>query len=301
MDNIISTENTNDRTKDIDITDTLGIVTLINNEDMTVALAVKKALPEIAQAVDIISGNFKHGGRLFYFGAGTSGRLGILDASECPPTFSTDPEMVQGVIAGGDIAIKTAVEGAEDSETLAQEDFIKKNIHQNDTVVCISASGNANYVIKILKLAKETGCRTISVSSNIDAGMKKFSDCFIFVDTGAEAVAGSTRMKAGTAQKMVLNMLTTASMIKIGKTYKNYMIDVKATNDKLKNRAVRIVSAIAECDANTAKTVLESNDYDVKSSILQIKYNIGAEEANRILKSCSGILRRVFETVNNQN
>ena len=301
MDNIISTENTNDRTKDIDITDTLGIVTLINNEDMTVALAVKKALPEIAQAVDIISGNFKHGGRLFYFGAGTSGRLGILDASECPPTFSTDPEMVQGVIAGGDIAIKTAVEGAEDSETLAQEDFIKKDIHPNDTVVCISASGNANYVIKILKLAKETGCRTISVSSNIDAGMKKISDCFIFVDTGAEAVAGSTRMKAGTAQKMVLNMLTTASMIKIGKTYKNYMIDVKATNDKLKNRAVRIVSAIAECDANTAETVLGNNDYDVKSSILQIKYNIGPDEANRILKSCSGILRRVFEAANKQN
>ena len=280
---MISTETLNKNTENIDLTDTLGIVTLINNEDLTVAIAVQKALPEIAAAVDIISTNFQNGGRLLYFGAGTSGRLGILDASECPPTFNTNPSMVQGIIAGGDVAIKTAIEGAEDSTELAEFDFKSKEIKSNDSIVCISASGNANYVVKILELARNSGCRTIAVSSNKNAKMKDFADCFIFVDTGAEAISGSTRMKAGTAQKMVLNMLTTASMIKIGKTYKNYMIDVKATNDKLKKRAIRIVSSIAKCDEKIAENVLCTNGYNVKVSILQIKYKIDDKKAADLL------------------
>lgn len=297
MENLISTENLNKNTQDIDLTDSLGIVTLINDEDLKVALAVKDALPKIAEAVDIISANFLNGGRLLYFGAGTSGRLGILDASECPPTFNTDPKMVQGTIAGGDIAIKTAVEGAEDSVFLAQEDFRRLAIQNNDTVVCISASGNANYVVKILELAKENGCRTIGISSNISAKMKNFADCFIFIDTGAEAILGSTRMKAGTAQKMVLNMLTTASMVRIGKTYKNYMIDVRATNDKLKKRAVRIVSSVAECDESAAKDILEKNGFNVKAAILQLKYKIAYQKATELLHQNGGVLRKVFETI----
>ena len=295
---MISTETLNKNTENIDLTDTLGIVTLINNEDLTVAIAVQKALPEIAAAVDIISTNFQNGGRLLYFGAGTSGRLGILDASECPPTFNTNPSMVQGIIAGGDVAIKTAVEGAEDSTELAEFDFKRKEIKSNDSIVCISASGNANYVVKILELARNSGCRTIAVSSNKNAKMKDFADCFIFVDTGAEAISGSTRMKAGTAQKMVLNMLTTASMIKIGKTYKNYMIDVKATNDKLKKRAIRIVSSIAKCDEKIAENVLCTNGYNVKVSILQIKYKIDDKKAADLLKEHRGVLRKVFEALN---
>lgn len=294
MTDTISTENLNKNTENIDLADSLGIVTLINNEDLKVALAVQKALPQIAQAVDIISNNFQNGGRLLYFGAGTSGRLGILDASECPPTFNTDQSMVQGIIAGGDAAIKTAAEGAEDSIELAKKDFSDKEITKNDTVVCISASGNANYVVKILELAKTNGSKTISISSNKNAKMKEFSDCFIFVDTGAEAISGSTRMKAGTAQKMILNMLTTASMVKIGKTYKNYMIDVKATNDKLKNRAVRIVSAITKCSGEQAQKILTLNNYDVKNSILQIKYNITSQKASELLEQNNGILRKVF-------
>ncbi len=295
---MISTETLNKNTENIDLTDSLGIVTLINNEDLTVAIAVQKALPEIAAAVDIISTNFQNGGRLLYFGAGTSGRLGILDASECPPTFNTNPSMVQGIIAGGDVAIKTAVEGAEDSTELAEFDFKRKEIKSNDSIVCISASGNANYVVKILELARNRGCRTIAVSSNKNAKMKDFADCFIFVDTGAEAISGSTRMKAGTAQKMVLNMLTTASMIKIGKTYKNYMIDVKATNDKLKKRAIRIVSSIVNCSEEIAENVLCTNGYNVKVSILQIKYKIDDKKAADLLKEHRGVLRKVFEALN---
>lgn len=298
MDKIISTENSNINTQDIDVSDTLKIVSMINNEDLTVAMAIKNVLPTIAEAVDIICNNFLKGGRLLYFGAGTSGRLGVLDASECPPTYNTDPYMVQGIIAGGEKAIRTAVEGAEDSVELAIQDFQKLNVSTDDTVVCISASGNANYVVKILELAKDTGCKTIAICSNLNAKMKKFADCFIFTDTGAEVVTGSTRMKAGTAQKMVLNMLTTASMVRIGKTYKNYMIDVKATNSKLKNRAVRIVSELANCEDKLALDVLEKCDFNVKIAILQIKYRIDMQKAQSLLKEHNGVLRKVFEILN---
>ena len=261
--NISQTENLNKNTENIDTATTLDVVKMINNEDFNAVNAVQKCLPEISKAVDIIVENFNNDGRLIYFGAGTSGRLGVLDASECPPTFSTPETMVVGVIAGGDHALRHAIEGAEDKPDFAKEDFDKLNIDKKDTVVAISASGNAAYVVEVLKLAKEKNCKTIAVTSNKNALTKEFADIFICAETGAEAISGSTRMKAGTAQKLILNMLTTASMVKIGKVYKNYMIDVKPTNDKLKKRAVKITASIAEVDEQKAQEVLSANGYKI--------------------------------------
>ena len=294
MEEVIITEKTNPDTVNIDISSAMEIAQMINNEDLKVAQKISENLKFIAEAINLISENFQKGGRLFYFGAGTSGRLGVLDASECPPTFNTEPEMVQGIIAGGDKALRYAIEGAEDNKELAKEDFNKHNITSNDTVVSISASGNANYVIEILKLAKEKNIKTIALTCNPKAKMSDFADINICIETEAEAITGSTRMKAGTAQKMVLNMLTTGAMVKIGKTYKNFMVDVKPTNIKLKDRAVRIVSAIAQCDYETAQQTLNINGYKVKEAIIQIKYNTTLEEAKNILKKHNGILRKAL-------
>lgn len=288
------TEKFNENTKDIDVKSTADILKTINDEDKKVALAVEKALSEIGKAVDIIVDNFKSGGRLFYFGAGTSGRLGVLDASECPPTFSAHKEMVQGYIAGGDSALRTAVEGAEDSKELAQKDFNRLDITEKDTVVSISASGNALYVVEILRLAREKGTKTIGISNNPKAEIKNFSDVFIFLDTGAEVISGSTRMKAGTGQKMVLNMLTTASMIKLGKVYNNLMIDVQPTNEKLKERAKRIVREITGADEETVLQALKNTNYRVKEAVISIKYSVNPKQAEEMLKNSDGILKKVF-------
>ncbi len=293
--NISQTENLNKNTENIDTATTLDVVKMINNEDFNAVNAVQKCLPEISKAVDIIVENFNNGGRLIYFGAGTSGRLGVLDASECPPTFSTPETMVVGVIAGGDHALRHAIEGAEDKPEFAKEDFDKLNINENDTVVAISASGNAAYVVEVLKLAKEKNCKTIAVTSNKNALTKEFADIFICAETGAEAISGSTRMKAGTAQKLILNMLTTASMVKIGKVYKNYMIDVKPTNDKLKKRAVKITASIAEVNEQKAQEVLSANGYKIKHAILNLKYGLSEDEAERLIKENNGVLRKIFE------
>lgn len=294
MKDIIITEKTNPDTVNIDVSSSLEIVKMINNEDLKVAQEISKNLDTIAKAIDIISENFVKGGRLLYFGAGTSGRLGVLDASECPPTFNTQSDMVTGTIAGGDKALRYAIEGAEDSIELAQDDFKRLNINQNDTVVSISASGNANYVMEILKLAKEKHAKAIALTCNPNAKMKDYADLSICIETGAEAITGSTRMKAGTAQKMVLNMLTTGAMVKTGKTYKNYMVDVKPTNIKLKDRAIRIVSQIAQTDYETAKMTLENNNFKVKEAIVQIKFNIDFESASNLLKQTNGILRKAL-------
>ena len=290
-----ATENINKNTLDIDISSTEEIVQLINNEDFNAVMSVQKVLPQISKAVDIIVGNFQKGGRLIYFGAGTSGRLGVLDASECPPTFSVPEEMVVGVIAGGDRALRHATEGAEDSIDLAREDFKNQKINKNDTIVSISASGNAAYVVEILRLAKETDCKTIAISSNPCAKTKQFADIFICAETGAEVISGSTRMKAGTSQKLILNMLTTASMIKIGKVYKNYMIDVKPTNEKLKLRAAKMVADICKVTAEKSLEVLKNNNYKVKHAILNIKYGCDFEKSEKLLKENNGILRKIFE------
>lgn len=297
MNNFSDTENLNENTENIDVSTTLDIVKMINNEDFNAVCAVQKCLPEIAKAVDIIAENFNNGGRLIYFGAGTSGRLGVLDASECPPTFSVPESMVVGIIAGGDIALCHAVEGAEDSCDGAKIDFEKLNICKNDTVTAISASGNANYVVEVLKLAKNIGCKTIAVTSNENAKTKEFADVFICAKTGAEAISGSTRMKAGTAQKLILNMLTTSSMVKVGKVYKNYMIDVKPTNIKLKNRAVKIVAKIAETSEENALKALQQNDFKIKPVILNLKHGLNIENAEKLLAENNGILRKVFEII----
>lgn len=293
--NISQTENLNKNTENIDTATTLDVVKMINNEDFNAVNAVQKCLPEISKAVDIIVENFNNDGRLIYFGAGTSGRLGVLDASECPPTFSTPETMVIGVIAGGDHALRHAIEGAEDKPEFAKEDFDKLKINKKDTVVAISASGNAAYVVEVLKLAKEKNCKTIAVTSNKNALTKEFADIFICAETGAEAISGSTRMKAGTAQKLILNMLTTASMVKIGKVYKNYMIDVKPTNDKLKKRAVKITASIAEVNEQKAQEVLSANGYKIKHAILNLKYGLSEDEAERLIKENNGVLRKIFE------
>lgn len=294
MSDLIITEKTNPNTLNIDVASSLEIARMINEEDKKVAEKISENLTSIAKAIDIISENFLKGGRLLYFGAGTSGRLGVLDASECPPTFNSPNDMVQGIIAGGDRALRFAIEGAEDSCELARKDFEKLNITEKDTVVSISASGNANYVIEVLKLAKEKKSKTIALTCNPMANISKIADVVICIETGAEVITGSTRMKAGTAQKMVLNMLTTGAMIKIGKVYKNFMIDVKPTNIKLKDRAQRIVSEIANCSQDEAKAVLESNEYKVKEAILQIKYSISYEKAKTLLDKFNGVLGKVF-------
>lgn len=236
----LTTEQVNPATAHIDSCTTLEMVRLINDEDKKVALAVEKVLPEIARAVDEIAESFSRGGRLFYIGAGTSGRLGVLDASECPPTFGVKPDMVQGLIAGGDSALIKAVEGAEDNRQLAAENLRERNFTAADVLVGITASGRTPYVLGGVEFAKTLGAVTVGVSCVENSALAQAVDIAITPVTGAEALTGSTRMKAGTATKMVLNMLTTAAMIKIGKVRGNLMVCVQATNDKLRDRLKRI-------------------------------------------------------------
>lgn len=293
----ITTELPNKRTKDIDKADSLTITKLINTEDKTVAKAIEASLKDIAQGIDAISSSFTSEGRLLYFGAGTSGRLGVLDASECVPTFGVSPNMVMGFIAGGDRALRISVEGAEDSISFANKDLKKANISKKDTVVCISAYGNAKYVLHIMQKAKEIGAKTISLTANKQAKINEYADIVICVATGEEVITGSTRMKAGSAQKMVLNMLSTGAMIKIGKTYKNLMVDVKPLNKKLKIRSIKIVSEVAKCTEDKAKATLTENNYQVKNSILMIKYGISFEDSEKELKKAEGILAKAMENL----
>ena len=290
--NKVITENRNQNTVDIDLISTVEIVEKINAEDKLVALAVEKEKDNIALGVDLISNKFLKGGKLYYFGAGTSGRLGVLDASECPPTFGVESDMVTGIIAGGDSALRNAIEGAEDNFELGYEDG--KILSKNDCCVLISASGNPNYLIGVAKRAKENSCSIIALSCNNEAKINSYADIKITPLVGAEVIAGSSRLKAGTAQKMVLNMLTTASMVKIGKTYENFMIDVKATNNKLKSRAVQIVIDLCDIDENRAKEVLISCDWKVKTAVLMIKKGVSKDRANELLENSSGVLRKAL-------
>ena len=291
----IITEGTNKKTKNIDIVSTLKLVEMINNEDKYVAKAVVREKKKIAAAIDLIAEKFQKGGRLLYFGAGTSGRLGVLDASECPPTFGVDKSMVQGFIAGGDYALRNAIEGAEDSFELGAKDLLEANATQNDVVTAISASGNANYVITVLKNAKAKNIKTIAICCNKRAKMKEYADIFICPLVKEEVISGSTRMKCGTAQKMVLNLLTTGAMIKIGKTYQNYMIDVKATNEKLKNRAINIVCELANVTKEQATETLTLTNFEVKKAVVMLWFNTNLEIAEKLLKDNNGVLRKIKE------
>lgn len=288
----IITENRNENTKDIDIISTLDVVKKINDEDKLVALAVEKETENIAKAVDIIVDSFLKNKKLYYFGAGTSGRLGVLDASECPPTFGVDNSMVIGIIAGGDSALRNAIEGAEDDFELGYNN--SKVLDKDDTAVLISASGNPNYLLGVAKGAKEKQAKIVALTCNKQAKIINEADVSIVPVVGAEAITGSSRMKAGTAQKMVLNMLTTASMVKIGKTYENYMIDVKATNIKLKKRAVQIVVDLTDIDENKAGEILKNNNWKVKNAVLMIKKGIDFKTSEEILNKHNGILRKAL-------
>ncbi len=267
MDKLIPTEEKNQASADIDQLSTGELLGIINAEDQKVALSVQKVLDDITKGVDIIADAFQNDGSLLYFGAGTSGRLGVLDASECPPTFSAPVTMVRGYIAGGDKALRFAIEGAEDDFDGGVENLINSGANGQDVVVGISASGNAQYLLGVLSKAKSLNIKTIGIACNKDAKMKQYCDVFICPEVGPEVITGSTRMKAGTAQKMVLNMLTTASMIKIGKTYKNYMIDLKPTNTKLKARAARILSEIAGITTEQAESILSAKNWNLRKAL----------------------------------
>lgn len=294
MTNIALTERRNPLTTDIDLMDSYQIAQAINNEDKKVALAIEKVLPQIGKAIELIAQAFANGGRLAYFGAGTSGRLGVLDASECWPTFGVETGMVCGFIAGGDRALRFSIENSEDSAELALADFKTFAPTPRDIVVGISASGNPRYVLTILEKAQQLGCQTIGISSNPEAKLQKYSDIFINPVVGEEAITGSSRMKSGTAQKMVLNMLSTGSMIRIGKTYQNYMIDVRMVNEKLIDRGRRFVSEIAQISYEQAQKYLELSGMNVKTACVMAIKQCAKADAEQLLQQAGGILRKVI-------
>ena len=297
----LTTEKVNRNTLQIDKLETLGIVKLINEEDKKVANAVENELLHISKAVDIIADKLEgKKGRLIYIGAGTSGRLGVLDASECPPTFNTPKGMVQGLIAGGDYALRNAVEHSEDIEKNGELDLKEIQFSNNDVLVGIASSGRTPYVIGALKYAQSIGAKTISLACNKDSLISEYSDVQIEVIVGPEAVTGSTRMKAGTAQKMVLNMLTTSTMIKLGKTYKNYMIDVQPTNEKLKIRAANILNELTGISKEEAVKILENTNYNVKLSLVMIKGNTDKEKAEKVLEISGGKVSKALELLTSE-
>ncbi len=289
------TEGRNPNTVEIDQMNSLEIVHLMNQEDQKVALAIEKELGAIANAVDLITHALSHGGRLFYLGAGTSGRLGILDASECPPTFGVEPTLVQGMIAGGEGAIHKAIENAEDRAELGCQDVLDCGLTNKDVVVGIAASGRTPYVIGALEEAKRIGAKTVALSCNPASPMAKMTDVAISPVVGPEVVMGSTRLKAGTAQKMVLNMLTTASMIQLGKVFSNLMVDVQATNDKLVERAKRIVVLATDCSEEDAASALAKCGLNPKTAIVMILGHVEAARAKELLTEASGFVRKALE------
>lgn len=293
----LTTESRNKDTLNIDKVSTLEMVKIINNEDKKVALAVENELPQIAEAIDGIVERINRGGRLIYIGAGTSGRLGILDASECPPTYGVSEELVQGIIAGGKEAIFRAKEGAEDSKELAIEDLKNKSLSENDIVVGLAASGRTPYVIGGLEYANIIGSLTISVTCNGDSEVSKVAKISIAPVVGAEVVTGSTRLKSGTAQKLVLNMLSTATMIKLGKVYGNLMVDVKATNEKLVERAKRIVCEATGVEKVQAEKFLTETNFDVKLAIFMILSGLNINEAKEKLSQSKGYIAKAMETI----
>ncbi len=290
--NKLTTEKRNERSMNLDTLSTEQVIRLMNEEDAVVPKAVEQIVPTIAKAVDAITARFKKNGRLIYIGAGTSGRLGVLDAVECVPTFGVPPEKVVGVIAGGDRAMYRAVEGAEDSPTLGQQDLTALSLTKEDVVVGIAASGRTPYVIGALTYANEVGAETIALSCNQDAEISAFANIAIEVIVGAEVLTGSTRLKAGTAQKLVLNMLSTASMIGIGKVYNNLMVDVQPTNEKLRVRAVRIIQQATECTEEQAQEAFEQSGEQVKIAIVMILFDQTKKQAEETLVQNQGFIRK---------
>lgn len=278
------TEKVNPDTVDIDTGSTEEILRMMHEEDCKVAAAVGEVLPQIAAAVDMIAERLANGGRLIYVGAGTSGRLGVLDASECPPTFGTAPEQVVGVIAGGDQALRTSIEGAEDCRDLGAADVDRLQVCRRDVLVGISASGNAPYVLGAVERAARLGAATVALCNTQAGTVLQAADVAVVPVVGPEVIMGSTRLKAGTAQKMVLNMLSTASMIKLGKVYRNLMVDLSPSNQKLRDRSVRIIMQAAGVERKTADEALKNAGGETKAAILSLLCSCSPEEAKRLLQ-----------------
>ncbi|MFD1030135.1 N-acetylmuramic acid 6-phosphate etherase [Metaplanococcus flavidus] len=293
---LLITEESNPKSASLDEMPTSEILKTMNEEDQTIALAVQKVLPQIEQTVEKVVSAFKAGGRLIYTGAGTSGRIGVLDAVECPPTFSTSPDMVQAVLAGGNGAMFNAVEGAEDDELLGASDLEKLNITKHDVIIGIAASGRTPYVKGGLVYANSCGATTVALSSNEKSLIGKHADIKIEVVTGPEVLTGSTRLRAATAHKMILNMITTASMIKTGKVYKNLMVDLNASNYKLRERAKQMVCTLTEVSYEQAEKVLETTDFDVKLAIVMIFTGVAKEEAEALIRTSGGFVREAVKT-----
>ncbi len=290
------TEGINPASKDLDTRSIAEIIEIMNNEDKKAVEAVYQARDGIEKAIVAAVETFDSGGRLFYIGAGTSGRLGVLDASECPPTFSVDPKMVQGIIAGGDIALRKAVEGAEDDEEAGRQAIHENGVRQGDMVIGISASGLAAFVSGALEEARMIGGRAwlLTCNKRVDPFIEQFINGIVAVDTGAEVLAGSTRLKAGTATKLVLNMITTISMVRTGKVYGNLMVDVNPTNRKLKDRAIRIISEVTGCGVDEAGELLERSGNRPKAAIVMKMKGTEKETAEKILADHKGFLREAI-------
>ncbi|TCO68669.1 N-acetylmuramic acid 6-phosphate etherase [Caldanaerobacter subterraneus] len=289
------TEGRNPNTMDIDRLSTVDMLKKINEEDKKVPLAVEKVIPSIAEAIDRIVPRMKKGGRLIYVGAGTSGRIGILDASECPPTFGVDPGLVVGIIAGGDSAIRNAIESAEDDVEGGRQDLVSINLTERDSVIGISASGRTPYVIGALRYAKEVGALTIGLFCNENKNVENIVDVMITPIVGPEVIMGSTRMKAGTAQKLVLNMISTGVMIKLGKVYSNLMVDLQASNEKLRERARRMVKLATGAKEDLIERVLNETNYNVKLAILMIVGDMEKEKAQKLLEMADGYIAEAIK------
>lgn len=291
----LTTEKRNESTMKLDQLTTKEVLQLMNKEDRTVPDAVEAALPRIEAAVEQVIATFRAGGRLIYTGAGTSGRLGILDAVECPPTFSTPDDMVQGLLAGGMSAFRKAKEGAEDNPELGARELEEIGLSAKDTVIGIAASGRTPYVIGALDYAAAVGAATVSIACNKEAAISKHAKISIEVETGPEILTGSTRLKAGTAQKLVLNMISTASMVGVGKVYKNLMVDVKPTNDKLQERAKRIIMEATGANYDAAEKIFDQADGQVKTAIVMLLLDVTKEEAEEKLRNAEGFVRSAIK------
>ena len=290
----MQTEKPNSNTLHLHQMSALEIVQTMNSEDATIAQAVRGAQQEIASAVELITERLEKGGRLFYVGAGTSGRMGVLDASECPPTFGTLPDMVQGIMAGGEMAMTDAVEGAEDDHCVGEDTMRNKKVVHRDVVVGIAASGTTPFVLAAVEYARRQGAATVGLACNSPSPLLENVDVSIGVLVGPEVLAGSTRLKAGTAQKMVLNMLSTATMVRLGKVYQNRMVDVHSTNKKLERRALEMVSELGEVSKEIAAELLQESGNHVKTAVVMAKLGINSDSAKKLLEAEYGHLGRIL-------
>ena len=291
----LSTEKQNPKSLDIDTQSIDQILRTINQEDQTIANKVNEAIGDISRAVELTTNAIRSGNRIFYIGAGTSGRLGVLDSSEMPPTFSVSPKWFNGIIAGGDHALRNSIEGAEDKPEMAVKDLQKHNVSDGDIVIGISTSGAAKYVASGIEFAKSLGAKTVYLICNEKPHISADVDVMIKIDTGPEVITGSTRMKAGTATKMVLNMISTTTMIQLGKVYGNLMVDLMAINDKLFDRGIRIIQQLTNVDYELAKSTLIEAEKSVKTAIVMIKKSCSKDDAKSLLDQQNGLLRKIIE------